>query len=253
MGNGKKMELTARTLLKIDDNQLYGAALDYILKHEGGFVEHKNDSGKATKYGISLKLLNQLQKKGDLELADVNKDGVVNRKDIIDLPYDLAKTIYVDVFLEKIKDIGVQFVSRNLAVKIMDIAANCGVSRAVKILQQAINNTVRKHKSAMSGGTIINNDMFLSEFNSAKEEVCKDGEFIPLSVDGVAGNLTKMSLKYLAGYLLITELGEEVIEEQKRFYERLVKANPKYKVFEKGWMKRAETFPRRLVRSDFEK
>lgn len=49
-------------------------AVQVVLKHEGGFVNDKNDRGGATKAGISLRFLQK-------ENIDINNDGKIDEQD----------------------------------------------------------------------------------------------------------------------------------------------------------------------------
>ena len=45
----------------------FDTAIKKVLKHEGGYVDHKNDPGGATKYGISLRFIRQSNTDLDLD------------------------------------------------------------------------------------------------------------------------------------------------------------------------------------------
>lgn len=106
-------------------------AIDVILDHEGGFVDHPKDPGGATNYGISLKWL---QREG----MDLDQSGAVDVADILFLTVDKAKELYRTGFwnpmrCEEIND-------QTIATKHFDMGVNMGVRRAVRILQTSCNS-----------------------------------------------------------------------------------------------------------------
>ncbi len=56
----------------------FDKAVEKVLRHEGRYVNHPNDPGGATNYGISLRFLKQL----GIEEADIDGDGFLNIEDI---------------------------------------------------------------------------------------------------------------------------------------------------------------------------
>jgi len=106
-------------------------AIPHILEHEGGFVNHKNDPGGATNYGISLRYL---QKRGDL-LGDFDGDGDIDIDDIRAMTVPQAKNTYRVGFWDPNKLGSVQ--SQLLATKIFDLCVNMGSKQAWKLTQRA--------------------------------------------------------------------------------------------------------------------
>jgi lysozyme family protein len=91
-------------------------AFDYVLKHEGGYVNDKADPGGETKFGISKRSYPHLN--------------------INDLTLDQAREIYHRDFWTKAKC--EQIVDENLAVKFFDLCVNMGISQAVRLVQRAL-------------------------------------------------------------------------------------------------------------------
>jgi lysozyme family protein len=94
-------------------------AFDYLMLHEGGYVNDPKDAGGETKFGISKRSYPHL--------------------DIKNLTRDQAMQIYfVDFWskgaYEKIND-------ENLAVKLFDLAVNVGISHANRLIQRALRST----------------------------------------------------------------------------------------------------------------
>lgn len=87
-----------------------------ILRHEGGYVNDKNDAGGETKFGIS-------------KMAYPNLD-------IRNLTIEQAKSIYKRDYYDRLKlD---QINNDLLALHIFDFAVNAGNSRAIKHLQAVV-------------------------------------------------------------------------------------------------------------------
>lgn len=98
-------------------------AVKVVLKHEGGLVNHPDDPGGITHFGISLRFLHSTQ-----EYKNVDADFVRY------LTEDQAKEIYKKYWWDKY-NYG-QF-SQSLATKIFDLSVNMGARQAHKLLQRA--------------------------------------------------------------------------------------------------------------------
>lgn len=104
--------------------------LPILERHEGGFVNHPNDKGGATKYGITLKTWIN---KG----YDKNGDGVIDAKDIELLDYADFELIASDYWnackANKIEN-------QSLANFVVDWFYNSGYA-GIKAMQRALNVT----------------------------------------------------------------------------------------------------------------
>lgn len=118
----------------------FEAAIPLILFHEGGLVNHKNDPGGATNYGVSLRFLRST---GQIDDYDFDGDGDIDSDDIQRMTKDQACDIYKKHWWEKYGYSRIN--EQSIATKLFDMAVNMGQSQAVKILQRAIrritNNT----------------------------------------------------------------------------------------------------------------
>ena len=102
----------------------FQAALDFVLKYEGGFSDNKNDPGGATNRGVTQATLSAW------------RGHHVTINDVQSLTLDEASEIYRKQYWNLIN--GDQLpVGVDLAV--LDYAVNSGVSRAIKALQAAVN------------------------------------------------------------------------------------------------------------------
>jgi len=111
-------------------NNDFSDAIGQTLKNEGGLTDNPNDPGGITKYGISLRFL---QENG----IDVNNDGTINGKDVENLTVPEATSIYKLYFWEKFKIFLID--NQILANKVFDLSVNMGGNQAIKLLQEALN------------------------------------------------------------------------------------------------------------------
>lgn len=112
----------------------FDKAIKVVLAHEGVFSNDSNDSGGATKWGISLRYLKDIH-------LDVDKNGEIDAQDVTKLTEKTAIMIYKknwwDKFnYEKIKD-------PVIATKVFDLSVNMGSKQAHKILQKSINDLLK--------------------------------------------------------------------------------------------------------------
>lgn len=187
------------------NTERYQAAFRLILKHEvgphpdGGFVNHPNDPGGATKYGVSLRWLRSIG-------HDIDGDDDVDVDDVKALERADAYDLYHDRFWEPLActDFRVP-----VGEKLVDMAVNMGKGQAVTLLQRACNAlraiATFKHKR--------------------------------IAEDGVVGPQTKQAALAHDPRALACRMGKE----QGDFYQTLIAQNSKFKAFERGWMKRANS------------
>jgi lysozyme family protein len=91
-------------------------AFDYVMYHEGGYVNDPRDAGGETKFGISKRSYPHL--------------------DIKNLTHDQARQIYFCDFWTKAKC--EQINNENIAIKFFDLAVHAGIRQAVKLIQRAL-------------------------------------------------------------------------------------------------------------------
>ena len=110
----------------------FDTAIPVVLRHEGGFVNCKNDPGGITNFGISIRWLKSQNLLSELELeeGDKTQDELSVMKDMSE---DQAKGFYKCWWWDKY---GYQnFISDAVGTKVFDTAVNVGASRAHRILQ----------------------------------------------------------------------------------------------------------------------
>ena len=113
------------------DDDVFGVAHNFVAKWEGGFSDHKSDPGGATQYGVSLRWLKSL---GVAE-GDFDKDGDVDIDDILLVTKSISRDLFKRHFWDKPR---YWCLDPKIACVCYDTAVNCGVSRANKLLQQAV-------------------------------------------------------------------------------------------------------------------
>lgn len=97
----------------------FDQAFDALLKHEGGYVNHKDDKGGATRYGVTEAVAREVGYRGDMR----------------DLPLDLAKRIYQDRYWHAVK---AEQLPAQVRYLVFDAAVNSGVGQAARWLQRAV-------------------------------------------------------------------------------------------------------------------
>ena len=158
-------------------------AIEFVLKHEGGYVFDRDDPGGETKYGISKRAYPQL--------------------DIKSLTKEEAKAIYRRDYWEKIKGDELPF---KVACVLLDSAVNCGVFKASLWFQMAIKQ-ICKENIVLDG---IIGKKTLKAFKSCK--VCNVALFvIGLRIDHY---ISLNKTKYLKGWLRrVADLLKFIVKE----------------------------------------
>jgi lysozyme family protein len=167
-------------------------AIDFILEHEGELSNDPNDRGGLTNFGITLSFLKEFN-------IDINKDGIINKRDIlnIDRPtavYVYRKYIWDRFGYERIHDLDV-------AKKVADLTVNMGEGASHKILQRAVNSL--RHSS--------------------------------LVVDGILGVRTIAATNMCDETRLLAVIKKLASDR----YKEIVEKDPTQEVFIKGWLNRA--------------
>lgn len=94
-----------------------------VIKLEGGYSNHKNDSGGETKFGVTKSVARRAGYNGKM----------------IDLTLNDAKKIYKAKYWDSLELDQVAYHSEELALKLGDIAVNMGTGRAAEFLQRMLN------------------------------------------------------------------------------------------------------------------
>lgn len=92
----------------------FDAMIERVLDSEGGYVNHPNDPGGETKFGISKRSYPQV------DIANLTRDG--------------AKAIYRADFWTRAQ---CDKLPPALTFQVLDAAVNCGIGTAVRLMQRA--------------------------------------------------------------------------------------------------------------------
>ena len=101
----------------------FPAALEAILKHEGGFVDHPRDPGGATNKGITIGTLKRLG-------IDVDGDGDSDLADLKSLRHEHVARVYKLFYWDAVK---ADLLPSGLDYTVADFAVTSGPSRATAV------------------------------------------------------------------------------------------------------------------------
>lgn len=97
----------------------FDKAFDLLLKHEGGYSNHKDDTGGATMWGITEAVARAHSYAGEMR----------------NLPVEFAKRIYKATYWDAVK---ADELPAQVRYSVFDAAVNSGVNRATRWLQEAV-------------------------------------------------------------------------------------------------------------------
>ena len=102
-----------------ESNNEFDKTFHKLLGHEGGYSNHKSDTGGETMWGVTVAVARANGYKGQMK----------------DLPIELAKQIYRKSYWDAVK---AEELPQKLRYGVFDAAVNSGTTQAVKWLQQAL-------------------------------------------------------------------------------------------------------------------
>lgn len=168
-----------------------------IYKDEGGYVNHPNDPGGETNMGVTVQVAREAGWKGTMKAFPKQCDG----------PDDVcADRIYYERYILQPGFVPVIQVDPAVAEELVNSAVNFGAARPSRWFQQSIN-----------------------ELCNTKLTV--DGKVGPQTVAAFATCRTNRGPERLCVAML-----DRLDSKQRAEYDRLVKVNPRLKVFHKGWV-----------------
>lgn len=99
-----------------------------IVRREGGYVDHPNDPGGATNFGVTIATMRRLG-------LDLDRDGDVDKADVRLITADLAVDIFLQHYFEGPR---IDELPPAMQATVFDMYVNAGAN-AVKILQRLLN------------------------------------------------------------------------------------------------------------------
>lgn len=117
-------------------------AIHYVLGNEGGFVNHPNDPGGSTNFGVSLRFLKASG-------MDINDDGTIDEKDIKALTQETVTSIYKLHFWDPHHYGAINH--QDIATKVFDLGVNIGSRTANVFLQRSANYCLGQHLLKVDG------------------------------------------------------------------------------------------------------
>lgn len=164
---------------------LFDQAFGITIGHEGDFSDHPEDSGGATRFGITE--------------AVARANGYVGP--MAALSYDLARNIAYSQYWKQNRLDEIGAISNKLALELFDTGYNMGIGTTAQFLQRCLNvfNRVQKdYPDVKVDGVLGNSTIYaLKQFMAVRK---KDGETVLLrAVNALQG----------AGYISIAQAREK--------------------------------------------
>jgi lysozyme family protein len=168
-----------------------------VFAHEGGFVDHPSDPGGATNHGVTQVVARKHGYTGNMRDFKRHCDEV---------NAVCAELIYRKDYIEKPGFLPLVELDYNVAEEVIDTAVNMGPERPSRFFQQSLN-----------------------ELDGAGLKV--DGRIGPKSVAAFARYQRRVGKRVACATMLAALDARQLAE-----YDRLVRVNPRLRVFYRGWV-----------------
>ena len=160
-----------------------------VVALEGGFVDHPNDPGGATHWGITERVARQCGYTGNMRT----------------MPQAVAFACYQRNYVEKPGFLPLVMIDPAVAEEVIDTGVNMGPSRPTRFFRRAVN------------------------------EVCRTKLPIISHMDGITVKAWADCRANLGAQSCVRML-DSLDRQQQAEYDRLVRVNPKLRVFYRGWI-----------------
>lgn len=207
----------------------FSLAHAFTARWEGGLSDHPADPGGLTNHGVSFRWVQDLAREAreeclrlgrscdgcvrpaagdcDWQALDLDMDGDVDADDIRACTKVQAAVLFRRHFWDKL---ACQRLPLPLAVCLYDGAVNMGPARAVRQLQQAMNQV-------------------------GEAEL---GTWTPIAEDGLMGPRTRELAQALEEFDLAFRAARQALRRREAFYRELAARRPSMKAFLQGWRNR---------------
>ncbi len=165
------------------------AIIAAVLAVEGGYVNHPNDPGGATNWGITERVARQCGYTGDMRT----------------MPQSVAFACYQRNYVERPGFLPLVEIDPAVAEEVIDTGVNMGPTRPTRFFRQAVN------------------------------EVCRTRLPITGAIDAVTVKAWSDCRANLGPRACVRVL-DSLDRQQRAEYDRLVRVNPRLKVFHRGWV-----------------
>ncbi len=165
------------------------AILAAVVALEGGYVDHPNDPGGATRWGITERVARQCGYTGDMKV----------------LPQSFALSCYDRKYVREPGFLPLVEIDVAVAEEVIDTGVNMGPARPTRFFRQAVN------------------------------EVCSTRLPITGRIDAVTVKAWSDCRTNLGPRSCVRML-DSLDRQQRAEYDRLVRVNPRLKVFHRGWV-----------------
>ena len=184
----------------------------------GGYVDHPNDKGGATKHGVSIEFLKADALKDTAFYLLIGIKLPITKDTIQNLTYDQATSIFKKKFWDFPLKLDRTALSAPLTtICTYDMCVNSGGVNATRILQRACNS--------------------FPELRPKLDE------------DGIIGSFTWARVNQI-GEQDDKALALQQIHYRREYFHAICRSNPKQEVFLKGWLNRADDLQRFITETE---
>jgi len=199
-GTTKTTETQAPSKTAQAKSATFEDALKFVLRWEGGYVNHPADKGGPTNQGITQATYDAYRASKGLKKQDVRY--ITNSE---------VKEIYFNNYWKTAR---CDRLPSPLNMVIMDIAVHSGPGRAIRLLQRALNALGIRDKDG--------------------KPLVEDGDWGPKTESAVK----RLQERLAQDPHILTQVVNKVLDLREEFYRLIVKNDPSQGVFLQGWLNR---------------